>query len=184
MTPWHCAVAVDVNGSFKTAHVSDLRKTHDVVYSGNRPFFFRERSALYDLGVSVELEHLYPCGLIVRPAQNAAPLSVLDINMETLRKLGERQSPIILRDFSKITECDVFVEAASQLGEVLSSSFGKVQKIVNHRIDHISNGINDSSFATPMHFNGIVGSAGDGFQGIDRAGNGQLRNSKSYKWPR
>jgi hypothetical protein len=184
MTPWHCAAAVDVNGSFKTAHVSDLRKTHDVVYSGSRPFFFRERSALYDLGASVELEHLYPCGLIVRPAKSAGPLSILDINMETLRKLGERQSPIILRDFSKITERGAFVEAASKLGEVLSSSFGKVQKIVDYRMDHISNGINDSSFATSMHFNGIVRSAVDGFQCIDRGGNGELSNSKSYKWPK
>ncbi|KAH0541723.1 hypothetical protein FGG08_003815 [Glutinoglossum americanum] len=184
MTPWHCAVAVDVNGSFKTAHVSDLHETHDVIYSGSRPFYFRERSALYDLGASVELEHLYPCGLIVRPAQSAGPISILDINMRTLRKLGERQSPIILRGFSKITERGVFVEAASKIGEVLSWSPGKVERIFNHKMDHTSKDINNSGFTIPTHFNSIVGSTVNGFQCTNHAGDERHSNLKSYKWPR
>lgn len=82
MTPWHCAVAVDVYGNFKTAHAGDLRKTHDLVYKNGKPYFFRERSPLYQWDAKVEFEHLYGGGLIIHnaggPDQTEQSLSAAD----------------------------------------------------------------------------------------------------------
>ncbi|TDZ27410.1 Spore wall maturation protein DIT1 [Colletotrichum spinosum] len=68
MTPWHCAVAVDVHGNFKTGHVGVWRDTHELVYRNGQPYFFREKSNLYSWDAQVEFEHLYGGGLVVHSA--------------------------------------------------------------------------------------------------------------------
>ncbi|KAH8746348.1 Pyoverdine/dityrosine biosynthesis protein-domain-containing protein [Hyaloscypha finlandica] len=65
MTPWHCAVAVDTQGNFKTAHVGVLNATHDKVFKYGRPYHYRERSALWNWDAKVEFEHLYGGGLVI-----------------------------------------------------------------------------------------------------------------------
>jgi pyoverdine/dityrosine biosynthesis protein Dit1 len=65
MTPWHCAVAVDTQGNFKTAHVGVLNATHDKVFKHGRPYHYRERSALWNWDAKVEFEHLYGGGLVI-----------------------------------------------------------------------------------------------------------------------
>lgn len=65
MTPWHCAVAVDVHGNFKTGHITTWKDTHDIVYRDGRPYFFREKSPLYKWDAQVDFEHLYGGGIIV-----------------------------------------------------------------------------------------------------------------------
>ena len=72
MTPWHYAIVVGVDGSFKTVHAADMRDTHDVILQNGRPHHLWEKSDLRNFGdVKVDFEHLYPCGLIVRPAVGA-----------------------------------------------------------------------------------------------------------------
>ncbi|KAK4095799.1 hypothetical protein N658DRAFT_511763 [Parathielavia hyrcaniae] len=71
-TPWHSCVAVALDGGYRAVHARDVRDTHDLVCKGDgRPWCFRERSDLFDLGEGVEIEHLYPCGLEIRPRHGA-----------------------------------------------------------------------------------------------------------------
>lgn len=65
MTPWHTAVAVNVRGNFKTAHVEDLRKSHDLVIKDGKPTFFRERSPLFKWNIEVEFTHRYGRSLLI-----------------------------------------------------------------------------------------------------------------------
>lgn len=103
MTPWHCAVAVDTHGNFKTAHAGDLRRTHDLVCGrrSGKPYFFRERSPLYQWEAKVEFEHLYGGGLIVHnaggPGQTKQSLSEAD--REKLSSLALLQKSIRIRGF-------------------------------------------------------------------------------------
>lgn len=72
MTPWHCAVAVDIHGNFKTSHAGALRNTYDIVYKNGRSYFFRERSPLYAWDARVEFEHLYGRGLVIHNMEGVA----------------------------------------------------------------------------------------------------------------
>lgn len=102
MTPWHCAVAVDIYGNFKTSHVGTLKNTHEIVHRHGHPYFFRERSGLWEWDMEVEFEHLYGRGLVVRNAaglkQRDKPLS--DEDKEKLASLAIAQGRLILKGFA------------------------------------------------------------------------------------
>jgi len=66
-TPWHSAIAVGVDGEYRSVHAKDVRETHDLIAKDGRAWCFRERSHLFALGDEVEIEHLYPWGIEVRP---------------------------------------------------------------------------------------------------------------------
>ena len=69
MTPWHSCIAVGVDGSFKSVHAEELRDTFDLILRNGRPHYFREKSDLFRFGeMKVDFDHLYPCGLMIRPA--------------------------------------------------------------------------------------------------------------------
>ncbi|MCJ1399865.1 hypothetical protein MMC11_003068 [Xylographa trunciseda] len=124
MTPWHCSIAVGIDGSYQTVHAADVALTHDLVYHNGRPYCFRERSDLYDWGATrVSFEHLYPCGLIVRPnTETEEQPSLRSIDMVKLRDLAEYQSPIIARGFAEATDPDLFISKAHEFGEGLPPS--------------------------------------------------------------
>lgn len=160
-TPWHASVAVGVDGSFRTVHAEDVRDTHDLVYKNGQPYFFRERSDLFDWtanGVTVKFEHLYPCGLIIRPADvddSRAPPSIADIPMDKVRKLSHHLSPIVLRGFSQTLNEDLYVQSAERLGKILPWSFGVIQKVRDAgRNDKMGNNVT-SNEAMPMHYDGM-----------------------------
>ncbi|CCF35993.1 pyoverdine/dityrosine biosynthesis protein [Colletotrichum higginsianum] len=69
-TPWHSSIAVSLDGGYRSLHAKDVRDTHDLVMRGGRPWCFREKSELFDLGDDVEIEHLYPTGIEVRPRED------------------------------------------------------------------------------------------------------------------
>ncbi|MCJ1436518.1 hypothetical protein MMC27_005897 [Xylographa pallens] len=121
MTPWHCSIAVGIDGSYRTVHAADVALTHDLVHHNGRPYCFREKTDLYNWGeMKVSFEHLYPCGLIVRPSTDTVgPSSLRDIDMEKLRGLAEYQSPVIARGFAEITESDGFARKAQEFGRVV-----------------------------------------------------------------
>ena len=130
-TPWHSSVAVGIDGSFTTVHASDVRETHDLIYRHGKPYYFREKSDMYDWGnVMVEFEHLYPSGLIIRPSNPAttAP-SLKDIDLTKVRRLAELQSPVICRGFADTTVEDVFQSKARELGTVVPWTYGIMQKV-------------------------------------------------------
>ena len=122
MTPWHCAIAVGIDGAYRTVHAADVVLTHELVHRHGRPYCFREKSDLYDWGeMEVSFEHLYPCGLVVRPsAGSGGPCALRDIDVAKLRGLAEYQSPIIARGFAATTEHDVLVSNAQEFGKGFS----------------------------------------------------------------
>ncbi|CAG8107369.1 unnamed protein product [Penicillium olsonii] len=160
-TPWHSAVAVGLDGSYRTVHAEDVRETHDVVYKNGQPYYFREKSSLFDWsenGLLVKFEHLYPSGLVVRPADidnvNPPP-SIKAIPMQKVRQLSNNMSPIILRGFAETLVEEHYLEKASELGSVLPWSFGVIQKVRdNGRSDKMGNNVT-SNEAMPMHFDGM-----------------------------
>lgn len=156
MTPWHSSVAVGVDGSFTTVHAEDVRETHDLVYRNGRPYCFREKSDLYNFPeIKVEFEHLYPCGLIIRPADAGNNLSFRDVDAKKLRKLAEVQSPVVLRGFADTTDRELFISKAYELGTVLPWTFGILQEVKDSkRSDKQGNNVT-SSEAMPMHYDGM-----------------------------
>lgn len=123
MTPWHCAIAVDLDGSFRTVHAADVRDTHELVYRNGQLHHLREKSDLWDFDpVKVEFEHLYPCGLIARPIIEigvSSPPSLRDIDVLKVRKLAELQSPIVLRGFADTSDRELYIKKASEMGIIL-----------------------------------------------------------------
>ncbi|KAJ5673209.1 hypothetical protein N7507_002336 [Penicillium longicatenatum] len=160
-TPWHASVAVALDGSYRTVHAEDVRETHDLVYKNGQPYFFRERSDLFDWpsdGLSVKFEHQYPCGLIISPTDidnvNPPP-SISAIPMHKVRKLSNGMSPVILRGFAETLVEDLYVKAGHELGKILPWSFGIIQKVRDAgRSDKLGNNVT-SNEAMPMHFDGM-----------------------------
>ncbi|PCH01316.1 Pyoverdine biosynthesis [Penicillium occitanis (nom. inval.)] len=69
MSPWHSTVAVTRNGTFVTAHKSQHRQDdkYTLVHKGNQPYYFREKSELFEWEKSnVEFEHDYKQHLVIR----------------------------------------------------------------------------------------------------------------------
>ncbi|KAI9765808.1 MAG: hypothetical protein M1840_007090 [Geoglossum simile] len=157
MTPWHSSIAVGIDGSFRTVHADEVRETHDLVLRNGQPYCFRQKSDLFDFGeTKVEFEHLYPCGLVIRPAlEVVGKPSFRDIDVKKLRKLAELQSPVILRGFADTTDRELYVSKGHELGEVLPWSFGIVQEVKDHgRKDKLHNNV-VSNEAMPMHYDGM-----------------------------
>ena len=156
-SPWHASIAVGVDGSFRTVHAEEVRETHDLVYENGRPYYFREKSPLYDFGeTKVEFEHLYPCGLVVKPAAGTVGQpSFRDVDMKKLRALAEVQSPVVLRGFANTTERELFISRAHELGEVQKWTFGELQEVKDGgRRDKLGNNVT-SNEAMPMHYDGM-----------------------------
>ncbi|KAJ3538272.1 hypothetical protein NM208_g5975 [Fusarium decemcellulare] len=101
MTPWHCAVAVDVRGNFKTAHVAALRDSHKLIYKHGQAYFFRERSDLWEFDAKVELEHVYGGGLIVRNAsgEEQSKEFLSDSDKEKLASLAISCGKVVVKGF-------------------------------------------------------------------------------------
>ncbi|KAG9195582.1 hypothetical protein G6011_00703 [Alternaria panax] len=99
MTPWHCAVAVDVHGKFRTSHAATLREDHDLVFKNGRPYCFRERSPLYLWDAKVEFSHLYGGGLIVQNVGGQTKMSLSDNDQEKLATLTRLQGNVVLQGF-------------------------------------------------------------------------------------
>ncbi|KAJ5494898.1 Isocyanide synthase xanB [Penicillium diatomitis] len=160
-TPWHASVAIGLDGSYQTAHAEDVRQTHELVYKDGRPYLYREKSDLFDWredGLSVEFEHLYPCGVIIRPT-GAADLherpSICGVPMHKVRRISNTMSPVVLRGFADTLDEDLYVKAASELGTILPWSFGIIQKVRDAgRSDKMGNNVT-SNEAMPMHFDGM-----------------------------
>ncbi|GFG02326.1 spore wall maturation protein DIT1 [Aspergillus udagawae] len=160
-TPWHSSIAVGADGTFRTVHAEDVRETHDLVYKNGQPYYFREKSKLFDWvedGLRVKFEHLYPCGLVIRPSDvddSRPPPSIRDLPMHKVRQLSTGLSPVILRGFRETLEEELYVQKASELGTILPWSFGIIQKVRDAgRTDKLGNNVT-SNEAMPMHYDGM-----------------------------
>ncbi|GFF44663.1 hypothetical protein IFM62136_00050 [Aspergillus lentulus] len=160
-TPWHSSIAVGADGTFRTVHAEDVRETHDLVYKNGQPYYFREKSKLFDWvedGLRVKFEHLYPCGLVIRPSDvddSRPPPSIRDLPMHKVRQLSNGLSPVVLRGFRETLEEELYVQKASELGTILPWSFGIIQKVRDAgRTDKLGNNVT-SNEAMPMHYDGM-----------------------------
>ncbi|KAF2475878.1 Clavaminate synthase-like protein [Lindgomyces ingoldianus] len=160
-TPWHSSVSVELDGSYRTVHASDVRDSHTLVYKNGRPHCFRAKSDLFNWpldGLGIEIEHLYPCGMIIRPVgvhdSSSAP-SIRAIPMRKVRQLSHTFSPIVLRGFSESMDEELYVRKGHELGKILEWTFGIIMKVkdsgeTNKEANNVT-----SNEALPMHFDGI-----------------------------
>jgi pyoverdine/dityrosine biosynthesis protein Dit1 len=49
-TPWHSTIALALDGSFVTGYAEDFIKNNKLIYRDGRPYYFREKSDLFDWG--------------------------------------------------------------------------------------------------------------------------------------
>ncbi|KAJ5309110.1 hypothetical protein N7508_004489 [Penicillium antarcticum] len=80
MSPWHCSIAVKLDGTFLTAHKSSHRQNFDLVEKNGQPYFFRESSPLFKWDVEVEFEHQYEQSLVIRQKDPNEQLSDSDLD--------------------------------------------------------------------------------------------------------
>jgi alpha-ketoglutarate-dependent taurine dioxygenase len=153
-TPWHSSIGVGLDGSFTTGHAEDFRTTHDLVYRAGRPYYFQEKSDLYNWGdLKVEFEHLYPCGLIIRPLDGSP--SIRGIPMRKVQQLSIGMSPVVLRGFSETLDESVYTEKAHEAGKVLPWTFGIIQKVKDAGVNTKMGNNVTSNEGMPMHFDGM-----------------------------
>lgn len=113
-SPWHSSIAVGIDGSYTTVHSKDVRESHIPIIRDGRPYFFREKSELYDwCDQNVETEHLYPCGLLVRPKNGSEEAIRLDEDgIEKLQQLARLQPSVTVKGFANIADGNVEPRAA------------------------------------------------------------------------
>ncbi|PWY91651.1 hypothetical protein BO94DRAFT_555460 [Aspergillus sclerotioniger CBS 115572] len=139
-TPWHSCVAVGVNSFYRATHVNQVRDTHD----------------LAENGLQIQFEHLYPCGLIIRPFSNTSQSpSLRSLPMRKIRQLSCHMSPVICCGFSDTNNKDIFVDKAAELGKVTAWSQDIIVKVRDSKRQDKNNNNIKSNEAMPMHFDGM-----------------------------
>jgi alpha-ketoglutarate-dependent taurine dioxygenase len=163
LTPWLSAIAIELDGTFRTVRVGEVKETHDLIYVNGRPSHYRAKSDVFDWkadGLDVTFEHLYPTGTIIRPANVSEGIpapSIAAIPMNKVRIISQNFSPVVLRGFKEHDKEELFIETAHKLGKVLTweSAFGLILKIKDSgEVDRSANNVT-SNEAMPMHFDGI-----------------------------
>ncbi|KAI1314258.1 Pyoverdine/dityrosine biosynthesis protein-domain-containing protein [Xylaria venustula] len=121
MTPWHGAVVRGVDGSISMSHAILIpAMTHDIIYVDGHPSYFRERSEIFNWpDIEVTFEYLYPCGILIKPANSTSASPLSKVNMEKIQKLATECSLVILRGFSNISECDKYMRESNGLASHL-----------------------------------------------------------------
>ncbi|KAK0644302.1 taurine catabolism dioxygenase TauD [Cercophora newfieldiana] len=159
-TPWHCTMAVMADGTVQTAPRSHFDASPDVYElvndSTGAPSHYREKSPLLSWeNAPITCEPLYPCGLLIRPANGEGSLTISDIDGSKLRALTELNSPVVLRGFAKTDDRDLFVKKAGELGTPLPWNFGLVLEVKD--LGEGSHGAGNSLSAErmPFHYDGV-----------------------------
>ncbi|KKA28498.1 hypothetical protein TD95_003224 [Thielaviopsis punctulata] len=164
-TPWHCSVAIAVNGEMRTGLRSTFEAdpAYELVYENGRPSYFREKSELFNWSIPTVAEPIYPAGWVIRPAPapgNASPTkkssaTIHQIDSAKLRALAQLASPVIARGFKKTDNRELFVAKAHELGTPLPWKFGLVLEVKDRGND--TRGLNNvlSSEWMPFHFDGL-----------------------------
>jgi hypothetical protein len=156
-TPWHCVIAFALSGAITTGPRADFENNpaYELVLENGRPSYYREKSELYRWSSETTCEPLYPCGVIIRPAAGPKTLSIHDIDSAKVRSLAERNSPVVLRGFSKTRDRELFVAKGHEFGTPLPWKFGLVLEVKDQGAD--SAGLNNvlSAEWMPFHFDGL-----------------------------
>ncbi|KAH8657508.1 Pyoverdine/dityrosine biosynthesis protein-domain-containing protein [Tricladium varicosporioides] len=154
-TPWHSAISLSLDGAFRTGPAAQLHSTHDLIYRYGRPYYFREKSELFNWDIDVEFEPLYPSGLLIHPSAETSPISAMHLPMQKVRSLSITMSPIILRGFTDTLEESVYVGKGHESGKILPWTFGIIQKVKDAGVNTKMGNNVTSNEAMPMHFDGM-----------------------------
>jgi alpha-ketoglutarate-dependent taurine dioxygenase len=129
MTPWHSSLVRALDGSVAMCHALKVpAKTHDLIMEGGCPWYFRERSELFNWSTDVQFKYLYPCGILIRPRDLHAKVSFHNIHMQKVRTLAEKCSPIVLRGFMDTTDRHTYIVKAYDAGKPRMSEI-KAEKV-------------------------------------------------------
>lgn len=81
-----------MDGTYQTVHAKDVRESHRLVYQDGRPYFYREKSALWEWEADdVEFRPLYPRGLLVSPVDTSKGRTLTNGELEKLNQLSRLQ---------------------------------------------------------------------------------------------
>ncbi|KAF2019990.1 Clavaminate synthase-like protein, partial [Aaosphaeria arxii CBS 175.79] len=158
VTPWHCSIAFKVDGTLLAGHRTTFEAMDDMelVYENKQPSYFREKSSLYSWqSTPVTFEPLYPCGILVRPANGPKSASIDDVDALKIRELAELNSPVVLRGFTKTRDRERFVAKSYDFGKPTPWKFGLVLEVKDQGAE--TEGLNNvlSSEWMPFHFDGM-----------------------------
>ena len=146
-----------VDGTITMMHAHNVPAvSHELIYKKNQPSYFLERSDLFDWnGKDLDFEFLYPTGIIFRPRNPLTKHALCTVDMQKVRFLAEKCSPIVLRGFSETRDRRAFTAKAYDLGEVLPWKSGIIQEVKDEaNSDPTSNSV-VSNESMPMHYDGM-----------------------------
>lgn len=162
-TPWHCAVAFDLDGTLRSGHRADFDAdpAYDLVYEHDRPSYYRHRdlSALVTWPAApVVASPLYPCGMLLTANPAAADRKQLfleDMDAAKMRALAEHNSPVVVRGFKKTTDRARYEAKSYELGTPTPWLFGLVLEVKDGGGN--TKGLNNvlSAEWMPFHFDGM-----------------------------
>ncbi|CAI7658505.1 unnamed protein product [Penicillium glandicola] len=89
--PWHASVVVLSNGEIKTGKSREFRELYEVVMRHGRPYYFRERSPIYEWEAEVEFQHEYD-GLLVKSSCQKAQTLGRDDRLKLARLIVQYQA--------------------------------------------------------------------------------------------
>lgn len=96
-SPWHSCIAVGLDGGYRCVHVEDVRDSHDLIYRHGRPYFYRERSPLFEWRAGqVEFEPSYLRNTLVRPRES---IEGVNGDLENLNSLASVQPTVTVKEF-------------------------------------------------------------------------------------
>ncbi|RDL33854.1 Uncharacterized protein BP5553_08222 [Venustampulla echinocandica] len=124
-TPWHCAIAVGIDGSYQTIHAKNARQTHNLIEVDGLPHYYREKSGLWDWeDDNAVFEPQYPNGMLVRPLrQTKGDSQFLQVHhILKLRKLASiYQGPIKVIGFANSMQVFPQRDSEQQVVQVQAS---------------------------------------------------------------
>jgi hypothetical protein len=104
-SPWHCSIAVGLDGTYRTVHSKDVRESHNLILQHGRPYFFREKSDLWDWGTDeVAFRPLYLRGVVVAPTRGFSGRSLTEGEVDKLNQLAQLQ-PVRADGFTNTPSC-------------------------------------------------------------------------------
>ncbi|KAJ5748036.1 Pyoverdine biosynthesis [Penicillium nucicola] len=96
--PWHASVAVLSNGEIVTGHAREFRKLYEVVMKYDRPYYFRERSPIYEWSADVIFQHDY-AGLIVKNPHQRPQVLGRDDRLKLARLIVSQKKSVRVEGF-------------------------------------------------------------------------------------
>jgi hypothetical protein len=101
---WQNVAVIKLDGSIAVQHNETVdESTHELVHRYGRPYFWREIEPAMRWGDAVEVtfDHMFPFGLLVRPAPRTT-ISWSDVPMDKMRVLASRYSLVLARGFDPV----------------------------------------------------------------------------------